>query len=192
MVYDVADVNDCGEYYSINFVTKNTGQFLREGSTYIPLSNVAAEEAQKGVDDGMIVSFPKGLLSEVTLGDLTFQPTDGLVMKQRLTINKARNLLSTSTSSINGFDFMNFFLSNNTLASKGYFVTEANREEKYIEIINTGDTDLILALEEYLTSLDRLGLSNYQYKRFKTFSEEVEMCETEDEVSQLEKDYYST
>lgn len=189
MVYDVADVNDCGEYYSINFITKNTGQFLREGSTYFPVSNVVAEEATKAVQEGKIVTFPKGLKTEVTISDLSIQDVDGLKLKQNLAIVRKRNELSAAISPLNGFDFFNFFMCNNILASNGYFITNGNREEKYIEIINTGNQELIMALEEYLTSIDRMNIPNYQYKKFKKFEEDVLMCESEEEVEELLRNY---
>lgn len=189
MVNDMADVNDCVEYYSINFITKNTGQFLREGSLYFPVSNMVAKVATDAIQQGKIVTFPKGLKTEVTVSDLSIQEVDGLKLKQNLAIIKKRNDLSVATSTLNGFDFFNFFVCNNILASNGYFITNYNREEKYIEIINTGNQELIMALEEYLTSIDRMGIPNYQYKRFKKFEEDVWMCESEEEVEGLLNNY---
>lgn len=44
-----------------------------------------------------------------------------------------------------------------TLADAGFFITDKNREEKYIEIIETGDEKLITLLEEYITVKDDMN-----------------------------------
>ena len=40
------------------------------------------------------------------------------------------------------------------LASYGYFITDENREDKYIEILEKDDPKLLSALEQYITYLD--------------------------------------
>ena len=49
-------------------------------------------------------------------------------------------------------------LLNNKLADKGFFITEENKEEKYIEIIETCDESLIEDLEKYIFLLDKIKI----------------------------------
>jgi predicted ATP-dependent Lon-type protease len=45
---------------------------------------------------------------------------------------------------------------NNLLNSKGYFIHDDNREEVYLEILETGDSGLIDTLERYLNMKDEI------------------------------------
>lgn len=54
-----------------------------------------------------------------------------------------------------------------TLADAGYFITDQNREEKYIEIIETEDENLIDLLETYLNIKDDIAKIKFNKKQFK-------------------------
>lgn len=54
-----------------------------------------------------------------------------------------------------------------TLADAGYFITDQNREEKYIEIIETEDENLIELLETYLNIKDDIAKIKFNKKQFK-------------------------
>lgn len=61
--------------------------------------------------------------------------------------------LSTAESFINILFYVDIITA---FADEGYFFTNENRQEKYIEIIETGDDKLINMLEEYLTIKDEI------------------------------------
>jgi len=69
---------------------------------------------------------------------------------------KARGIFGEDFISFTLIEFVSFMILNNKLASNGIFITDENKEEKYIEIIETGNTDLIADLEEYITLLDNI------------------------------------
>ena len=68
------------------------------------------------------------------------------------------------------------------LAAAGHFINADNREEKYLEIINTGDTDLISALEEYLDAYDAITPILSMWNDVKQFETDLEAATTEEEV----------
>jgi hypothetical protein len=55
------------------------------------------------------------------------------------------------------------------LASKGYFITDTNREEKYIEILNSGDANLLDLLEKYLSIYDEFKVTRNKFIKYVEF-----------------------
>jgi len=68
----------------------------------------------------------------------------------RKIINKSEDFLS-KLKMINAIELM---LLNNELADKGFTITDANREEKYLEILEKEDKELLDLLERYLELKD--------------------------------------
>lgn len=63
-----------------------------------------------------------------------------------------------------------FITLNNELIYKGFVFTEDNREEMYLKLLNTGDSDLIEKLERYLLAVDEIGQYKFhlnEYLKFK-------------------------
>lgn len=54
-------------------------------------------------------------------------------------------------SALDFFEYLELFVQ---FLEKGIYITNKNREEKYLEVINTGDRDTIEALERYLEIRD--------------------------------------
>ena len=69
---------------------------------------------------------------------------------------KVRGILGDDLLTFTLLDFITFMQLNNAFANKGIFITEKNKEEKYIEIIETGDEKLIEQLEQYIILLDNI------------------------------------
>lgn len=80
------------------------------------------------------------------------------------------------------FEMYNVMLVNTELASKGYFITDENREEKYIEIINSGNEKLIVLLQSYLEMKDRIDPMWEYYNKFKEFKTNLEGMKTIEEI----------
>lgn len=79
------------------------------------------------------------------------------------------------------YTYFRFQYLNNIFASKGYFITEDNREEIYIKILETDDEKMIEYLEEYLKVLGQLNQYEQMYQSFLNGLDEMEM--TDDEVT---------
>lgn len=71
---------------------------------------------------------------------------------------KARGIFGDDFIAFTLIDFVSFMQLNNKFANQGIFITEKNKEEKYIEIIETGDESLIEDLETYITLLDNIKI----------------------------------
>jgi hypothetical protein len=71
---------------------------------------------------------------------------------------KVRGILGDELLTFTLLDFVTFMQLNNKFASLGIFITEKNKEEKYIELIETGDESLITDLEQYIVLLDNIKI----------------------------------
>ena len=55
------------------------------------------------------------------------------------------------------FELYNCMLINNELAARGYFITPNNKEEVYIDIINSNDENLQLKIKEKTSQINKLS-----------------------------------
>lgn len=69
---------------------------------------------------------------------------------------KARGILGEELLIFHLVDFISFMILNNKFCSKGIFITEDNREECYIKIIEMNDESLIEDLEKYIKLRDNI------------------------------------
>lgn len=67
---------------------------------------------------------------------------------------KARGIMGDDLLIFKLIDFVSLMMISNKFASKGIFITDDNKEECYIKIIETGDESLITELERYLILKD--------------------------------------
>ena len=70
---------------------------------------------------------------------------------------KLRGILGDDILTVKLIDFVTYINLNNKFSSKGIFVTDDNKEEAYIKIIETGDESLISDLEKFITIKDSLA-----------------------------------
>jgi len=141
------------------------GAILYEIPTLVVFNRI-----KTSLEEGKLVLFPKNLLNPLTIHDLIIQPTLDIVVATRIGINiQARQFISNRMGSLSVFDFYGFTLINNELIDRGYVITNDNREQKYLEIVNTGKQILIDTLDMYLTIRDRLSEHHTMYKQYRDF-----------------------
>jgi hypothetical protein len=71
---------------------------------------------------------------------------------------KARGIFGDELLTFTLIDFVSLMLLNNKFASKGIYITEDNREECYIKIIEMGDESMINDLEKFINLKDSIKL----------------------------------
>jgi hypothetical protein len=77
------------------------------------------------------------------------------IKKQEVYLKLKENLIKLNTGE-SLIDMIFYIDATMELFNAGYIITDKNREEKYIEIIETGDESLIELLEEYLNTKDEI------------------------------------
>lgn len=96
-------------------------------------------------------------------------------------------LFDKHIATISHLTYYEFTCLNNILADKGFFITDENREEKYIEILESEDEELINILEKYLLCKDEIERVYAGYNNYKNFKLELEECENIEEVEEKAK-----
>jgi len=113
--------------------------------------------------------------------------TDPIQEARDSSVVKIRMLVTPDLSKISGFALYGFMILNNDLASNGYFITNENREEKYLEILETGDEKLIAKLEDYLNYKDEIEAVAHLERRFAAFRNEIRTATTVEEIKAIEE-----
>lgn len=93
------------------------------------------------------------------------------------------------------YTYYRFSYLNNLFASKGFFITNENREEVYIQILETEDEFLITKLEELLKIINLLDSFEKQYQCFLNALDEMEMSDDEDRLKEIlneAKDFFKS
>jgi hypothetical protein len=78
-------------------------------------------------------------------------------------------------------DFASFMILNNKFAAKGIFITDENKEEEYIKVIESGDMSLIEDLETYINLRDKVQGIEAQKKEYTDIVNKLKVLEDADD-----------
>lgn len=192
IVYDLAIVQDRGAYWAVTNVTQNTldNRADRE-EKFLKLNSATFEIVKRALLSNKLIKIQKTLIAnevmpwEVEVVDLG--ETDPIGELRDASIIKVRMLVTPEITKIAGLTLYGFIVLNNDLANAGYFITNDNREEKYLEILETGDEKLIAKLEDYLNYKDEIEMSAQLERKFTAFRTDIRACTTADEIRQVEE-----
>ena len=75
---------------------------------------------------------------------------------QHALYKKARGIFDDKILAFQLLDMIELMRVNNKFAALGIFITDDNREEQYIKVIESGDDSLIVELENYINLTDKI------------------------------------
>jgi len=189
MKFDVVAVRDVGDKYRARFVDTYENSLMKNDEHYIKCSNAAGDAIRDAISKNKMVFLPKGVQGELTSMDVVITEVDGLTKDIMIALSDVYRKMDYglfNVGAINYFDYLTVF---SKLASLGYFITDDNREEKYLEIIETGDEELISDLELYLESMDKLSHISYTYHKTRKFEKDALNCKNKEELDALVDDF---
>lgn len=105
---------------------------------------------------------------------------------------KARGIFGDDLLTFYLIDFVSLMMINNKFASKGIFITDDNKEESYIKIIETGDDTLINDLEKYLALKDSIKKIESSKEEYSTIINKLQVLadsNDQDSVNQIVEEY---
>lgn len=157
------------------------------------------EYINENLRDGKIVYIPKYLEGELTVDKVIIAEDENpLILYKRTCIIKLKdyvyNLRLTPEYIL---DMYRFIVINNWMIANGYFITNENREEKYMEII-TSISEIedeeeseakINKLEQYLNLMDKLASDNNIIISMDEAVANIIKAETSDEVTYIFNSY---
>ncbi len=127
----------------------------KDKNLYIILKGKDAENATNWLLEGRIVFIESGKIQK---GDVDKYRDVPISDTKRVQAVKAAELeLNSKVQTINMIDYITYIDSNNELMESGFIITDSNREEKYLELLETNDEHLIDLLEELLIIKDRMS-----------------------------------
>lgn len=106
--------------------------------------------------------------------------------------NKARGIMGDELLTFHMVDFASFMILNNKFAAKGIFITDENKEEEYIKVIESGDISLIEDLETYINLRDKVQGIEAQKKEYTdivTKLKSLEDYDDRDAVNSIVEEY---
>lgn len=178
------------EYMRILYVT-NTKLRQIESGIFVTMTRLAADKTVEAMGEGKVVLVPRERNNLIEVTDLFITDQEDLLqIKKDKCCFRARQHMSDEMAMLKALDFFEFTICNNKLASHGIFIHDDNREEKYIEIINSGDEKLIGCLETYLNSWDIISDIYKYYKDFKEFEAAIQSADSDEAVQELADNYH--
>lgn len=90
---------------------------------------------------------------------------------------KARGIMGDELVSFHLIDFASFMILNNKFANAGIFITDENKEEEYIKVIESGNMSLIEDLETYINLRDKIQGIEAQKKEYDSLVNKLKTLE---------------
>lgn len=196
IVYELAVVEDRGPHWQVTNVTKNTLENIASrDEKLLKLSYVSYKKISEALLEGKVVQIPKTLQTDEVLPHelqiIDAAELDPLKNKRSACIAKVRMLITPELTKVSGLALYGFMVLNNDMINAGYAITADNREEKYLEILETGDEDLIGKLEDYLNYKDEIERVAQLERTFSKFQRTINNA-TEEEIQDLENEFLET
>jgi hypothetical protein len=186
MIYDLAIVEDRGSVWRVIGLTTNENE---PSSFAVKLSAQAKNHIQQALDENKIVDIKKRESTyEFTPFDLEIldpETQDPLKLCKDHALIRVRTIFTPELGKLSGLTIYGFTILNNDLSSRGFFITNENREEKYLEILETGDEQLIAKLEDYLNYKDEIEAVAHLERKFSKFRTAIKSASTVDEVNTI-------
>jgi hypothetical protein len=189
MKRSVAAVLDQDDKLFVKYVCSYQTSILKNDDLYVGITEVAGKIIQQAISEHKMVYLPKGVEGELSLRDVVISETDGVYKDKMVALSTLYRKVDYNLYNIGAIDFYDHMCAFNELSARGYFITDNNREEKYIEIISAGDEKLIDILEVYLEKKDKLDVFSYVWNRTKKYEKKIHECETQEEVSELIEEF---
>jgi hypothetical protein len=155
--------------------------------TYVGVSEPIAQQILREIDKGNMVQYPKTKKKSLKLIDFLIEvdPASGFGKRKNDEIANYRHMINRLFLNMNLMDMYDFMMIQNRFNSLGHFITEDNKEEVYLAIINDGDESLITDLENYLTAMEELNAINKRYKKFRGAIHKIVEAKDEEDLDSV-------
>lgn len=186
-----AQLSEYGNYYQVTNVFLTEIKYILPNARYLDLANQVALALKNELNQGKLITIKKGYVDNPRSPDI---PLEHFKIKQPETLDQRKSQLkskvnqrvSAYTALLSGLDLYDFFIIFTKLSALGYDVlNEIDKEATYLEIINTGNEDLITDLERFLDLKDTFDRILKKYKSTKDYFREVDEAETEGELDEV-------
>jgi hypothetical protein len=186
----MAAVIDCGKYYEVEYLTTSLNKDFETNKKFLGLSLNASKLIKKSLDENKTIRITSDYKNiDVQPHDLIITETSDIESYKKVMLSKVRQLVTHQQANVSGMMMYEYMNINNILNDKGYFIHDDNKEEVYLQILETGDEDLINNLEDYLNAREVISRASFLEKRYIKLYRNVNESLTEEEVDKLINDF---
>lgn len=162
---------------------------LRHNS--VGINNLTAQMVEKMFSDGLQVYYKSNTKSIELMPYDIFSGADvtdiNILRNQKL--SEAKYNVSHHQALVTGLMMFDFICINNELLDKGFVITDNNREDKYIEILEAEDEALVEKLEIYLNARDTISRASFLEREYQKFYRDIKQSQTEEEILKVSSEF---
>jgi hypothetical protein len=189
-----AQITELGNVYQVNNIVFSEAKYILPNAKYIALPNEVALKLKNELNQGKVIAIEKNLADnpkskDIPLSDFEITTASTLNQKKSAARAKVHQRVSAYTALLTGFDMLEFWIISAKLQALGYnIMSPENKEEVFLNIINTGNEDLISDLERFLEVKDVFDNMMKKYRGLKQYFREIDECDTEEELEDVIKE----
>lgn len=105
---------------------------------------------------------------------------------------KARGIMGDDLLIFHLVDFVSLMLLQNKFANAGIFITDDNKEDCYIKIIESNNEDLIVDLEKYINLVDNIKLIELKKSEYEMIINKLQILDdynNQEKVNEIVEEY---
>lgn len=179
--------------YRVNNVIFSDQIFLSSGKKFIKINSETALKIRDSILEGADVYLTEDQVEEkkdlLMYEDVEIIVPQDLEKAKNAEVKRLRSYLHYSMAMVAAMDFYGFYTSFSELLSRGYNINDLNRDEMYIQIIDTGDSELITALQNYIETSEKISSFHRIYTAVHKAIEKIQEATTQEEFEQAKGTY---
>ncbi len=134
--FELLLVKDQGNFWQVQGITYSNAMLVEPDCSTLRATLFVIEDCKKALAEGKKITISKVQeYSEVQPHELIIEEIDDLSRCKQMAINEVAARLHQALFSISVIDLMEYLNNYVCLLNAGYFITDANREDKYFEVI---------------------------------------------------------
>ena len=220
--FELLLAKDQGNYFEVIGITYSNAMLVEPDCSTLRATLFAIEECKKALAEGKKITISKiQEYSEVQPKDLVIEAVDELSRHKQMAINEVAERMHQALFAVNVIDLMDYLNNYVALLNAGYYITDANREDKYFEVIEASQEceepaalkedatfeqeqeyiekkqkydnaqSNLNTLEKYLNSYDKLSILKNNTSFLVDTRTKLEGAQTIEEVNDIMKVYKS-
>jgi len=180
-----------GENYEVQNIYPYDIKYVFPQNKYFQISASTAEAIIEPLKKGLLVTVNEDAIDvdkPIQIEDFNIIELSSFKTKKSMELARVQMKFNAFVSSSSMLEHFSYFSSAILLSERGFMITDKNREEKYLEIINEGDDYLLKTLEDYLEARDRLAQLSYAYKDIKDYMKKVRATKSLKALNEVKKE----
>lgn len=134
--FELLLVKDQGNFWEVIGITYSNAMLVEPDCATLRATLFAIEDCKKALSEGKKITVSKKTeFSEVQPKDLVIESVDELSRHKLMAINEVAARMHQALFAVNVIDLMDYLNNYVALLNAGYYITDANREDKYFEVI---------------------------------------------------------